>query len=381
MLTAEQSNTSVVYADRLILKVFRRLHEGTNPDLEVGRFLTEQVFFPHIPHVAGGIEYYPGRRAQPMTVGVLQEYVPNEGDAWKYTLDSLAHYFESVLAHAEAGISPLPDKSLIELSESGIPTIVGEAAGVYLSSAQLLGQRTGELHLALASNRDDPDFAPEPFTVGYQRSVFHHMRSLTTLVLLLLRQRLEALPEDAGKEAMRVLGIEGDIIARFRIALKHKAAAMRTRCHGDYHLGQVLYTGRDFVIIDFEGEPARPLGERRLKRSPLSDVAGMIRSFDYAVHAALLGQAPTVIRPEDLPILERWGRLWYVWVSAAFLNSYLAVVEESGLLPSSREELGALLDMYLLEKAVYELGYELNNRPDWVRVPLLGILQLVESAA
>jgi maltose alpha-D-glucosyltransferase/alpha-amylase len=380
LLTAEQSNTSVVYADRLILKVFRRLQEGTNPDLEVGRFLTERVLFPHIPHVAGGIEYYPSPHAQAMTVGVLQEYVPNEGDAWKYTLDSLAHYFESVLAHPEASIPPPPDKPLTELSESDIPLIAREAAGVYLSSARLLGQRTGELHLALASKRDDPDFAPEPFTVGYQRSVFHHMRSLSTLVLLLLGQRLEALPKDAREEAMRVLGLQGDIIAKFKIALKHKAAAMRTRCHGDYHLGQVLYTGKDFVIIDFEGEPARPLGERRLKRSPLSDVAGMIRSFDYAAHAALLGQAPTVIRPEDLPILEQWARLWYVWVSAAFLTSYLAVMEESELLPSSREELTAMLDTYLLEKAVYELGYELNNRPDWVRVPLRGILQLVESA-
>ena len=154
---------------------------------------------------------------------------------------------------------------------------------------------------------------------------------------------------------------------------------MRIRCHGDYHLGQVLYTGSDFVIIDFEGEPARPLSERRIKRSPLRDVAGMIRSFHYASHAALSSQGPVDIRPEDLPILNYWAQLWYLWISATFLQSYLAVTSETGLLPSDQEDLGMMLDAYLLDKAVYEVGYELNSRPNWVRVPLRGILQLLEA--
>jgi maltose alpha-D-glucosyltransferase / alpha-amylase len=146
--------------------------------------------------------------------------------------------------------------------------------------------------------------------------------------------------------------------------------------HGDYHLGQVLYTGRDFVIIDFEGEPARPLSERRIKRSPLRDVAGMLRSYHYVSYAALFGQIPS-IRPEDFPALEPWAKFWYTWVSVAFLKAYLTTAKEDPILPKDPTELQVLLEVYLLEKAVYELGYELNNRPEWVKVPVQGLLQLL----
>jgi predicted RNA-binding Zn-ribbon protein involved in translation (DUF1610 family) len=152
---------------------------------------------------------------------------------------------------------------------------------------------------------------------------------------------------------------------------------MRTRCHGDYHLGQVLYTGNDFVIVDFEGEPARHLGERRIKRSPLRDVAGMIRSFHYAAYAALRGQTSTVLRPEDQPLLEEWAGAWYQWVSATFLKSYLEIMAVTPILPQTRDGMKVILDAYLLEKALYEVNYELNNRPDWVGLPLRGILQVL----
>ena len=152
---------------------------------------------------------------------------------------------------------------------------------------------------------------------------------------------------------------------------------MRARCHGDYHLGQVLYTGSDFVIVDFEGEPARHLGERRIKRSPLRDVAGMIRSFHYAACVALHGRVSTLLRPEDLPMLEEWAQAWYLWVSATFLKSYLELMAATPILPQSREGMKAILDAYLLDKAIYEVNYELNNRPDWVRAPLQGILQVL----
>jgi maltose alpha-D-glucosyltransferase/alpha-amylase len=161
--------------------------------------------------------------------------------------------------------------------------------------------------------------------------------------------------------------------------ISHKPAAARIRCHGDYHLGQVLYTGNNFVIIDFEGEPARPISERRLKRCPLQDVAGMLRSFHYATQAALSGQARTVLRPEDSPVLERWARFWYSWVAAAFLKSYLKTAGQAEFLPPNGSQLESLLHIYMLEKAVYEVGYELNNRPGWVKVPLQGILQLLSD--
>jgi len=176
-----------------------------------------------------------------------------------------------------------------------------------------------------------------------------------------------------------VLDLEGEIRRRYRSLLQRKLNTMRIRVHGDYHLGQVLYTGRDFVIIDFEGEPARPLSERRIKRSPLRDVAGMLRSFHYASYMALFGQVPG-IRPEDFPALEPWAHFWYTWVSVVFLKAYLSVVKDEPFLPKDPIELQILLDAYLLEKAVYELGYELNNRPEWLKVPFRGLLQLLAAS-
>ena len=159
-----------------------------------------------------------------------------------------------------------------------------------------------------------------------------------------------------------------------------KIAAARIRCHGDYHLGQVLFTGKDFVITDFEGEPARSLSERRIKRSPLRDVAGMIRSFHYASHTALVKQSTLHNKPEDtLPLLKHWAQYWYVWVSAVFLHTYLDIIKPTGLVPEDPAQLKTLLDAFLLEKALYEVGYELNNRPDWVNLPLQGILDILEA--
>jgi len=197
--------------------------------------------------------------------------------------------------------------------------------------------------------------------------------------LQLLRQKLEGLPQGVREDAEAVLQLEKAIIDHFRLVHSPKIEAARIRCHGDYHLGQVLYTGKDFVIIDFEGEPARPLSERRLKRSPLRDVAGMLRSFDYAAHSALQRRAPSALPPEALPVVEQWGRFWCLWVSATFLSFYLEVMAPARLLPEDPGKLKILLDAYLLDKAIYEIGYELNNRPDWVKVPLRGILQLMET--
>lgn len=174
---------------------------------------------------------------------------------------------------------------------------------------------------------------------------------------------------------------EADILRRFRSVCESKITAMRGRIHGDYHLGQVLYTGKDFVIIDFEGEPARSLTERRIKRSFLRDVAGMLRSFHYAAYTALFNQmAAGMFRRDELPALEPWARLWHQWVSSAFLRAYLEVANQGAFLPRKREELEVLLNTYLLEKAIYELGYELNNRPEWVHLPLTGISQLLDTA-
>ena len=373
----EQSNTSVIYGARLILKLLRRLEEGINPELEIGRFLTEKTAFPHISQVAGALEYH-RKKGEIITLATLQSFVPNEGDAWQYTLNFLNRYFEYVLAHPTVQVPPIPEKHLLSLLKES-PALAQETIGPYLVSAQLLGKRTAELHVALASAPDDPDFAPEPFSLVYQNSLCHAMRSFATQTLQLLRERLKELPEDLRENAQQVLDSDKSIMKRFELIRNRKISAARIRCHGDYHLGQVLHTGKDFVIIDFEGEPARSLSERRIKRSPLRDVAGMIRSFHYAAHSALLRQASLALRPEDLPALEHWAQFWYVWVSSSFLMSYLNGVEQTRLLPDDPEQLRILLDAYRLEKAIYEIGYELNNRPDWLKVSLQGILQLMNA--
>ena len=381
LLKGEQSNTSVVYGNRLKLKLFRRLEEGESPELEIGRFLTEKQPFPHVAPLAGYFEYRPRRQCQPMTLGVLHGYVPNEGDAWHYTLDSLRHYFERVLTHEETE-PPLPDgKSLLDISQETVPPAAIEVIGPYFASAQLLGQRTAELHLALAAATDDTTFAPESFSITYQRSVFHAMRGFAIQVLGLLRRQQKNLPGEVQNYAQQVLDRETDIIERLRAITRRRLGAMRIRCHGDYHLGQVLYTGDNFVIIDFEGEPVRHLGERKIKRLPMRDVSGMIRSFNYAAHVALYEQAPKLLRPEDLPALEKWARAWYLWVTAAFLKSYLDLITPTRLLPPDREGLQIILDATLIDKAIYETNYELNNRPDWVRIPLQGILDVLAAAS
>jgi len=381
LLTGEQTNTSVVYGDRFKLKLFRRLEEGVSPELEIGRFLTEKESFPYAPLVAGVLEYRHRRRGELVTLGILHEYIPNEGDGWGYTLDSLRRYFERVLAHPGVE-APLPrGSSFVDISEEALPPIAQEIIGPYLVSAQLLGQRTAQLHLTLASAVDDPNLVPELFSVTYQRSLCHGMRGFASQVLKLLRQRLKQLPDEVKADARNVLSLEDTIMGCFQDLAKRKITGMRVRCHGDYHLGQVLYTGSDFVIIDFEGEPARHLRERRIKRSPLGDVAGMIRSFHYAAYATLRGQASTILRTEDLPVLEEWAQSWYLWVSATFLKSYLQFVADIPILPHNRDEVKTILDAYLLYKAIYEVNYELNNRPDWVGLPLQGIMQMLEVEA
>lgn len=314
-----------------------------------------------------------------MTLGLLQQFVPNVGDAWSYTIDSLSHYFERALAEPEAQVPGLPQPTVPYLLNDEFPVIARELIDAYLESARLLGQRTAELHKALASSADDPNFAPEPFSMLYQRSVYQSMQSHIGQVFQWLRASLKQRPDGVREEAQQVLDLEAEIRRRYRSLLQRKLNTMRIRVHGDYHLGQVLYTGRDFVIIDFEGEPARPLSERRIKHSPLRDVAGMLRSFHYASYAALFGQVPGV-RPEDFPALEPWAGFWSTWVSVAFLKAYLAVAKDEPFLPKDPIELQILLEAYLVAKAVYEVGYELNNRPDWLKVPIQGLLQLLVAS-
>jgi len=376
--TAEQSNTSIIFGQRLIMKLFRRLEPGLNPELEIGRFLTERSDFAHIPLLAGALEYRRG--GVPMSLALLQGFVPNRGDAWYYTLEMIAETFKRLLAApGEFPELAAPDQPLLNMLDQTLPPVAHALIGDYLGSAELLGRRTAELHLALASGADDPDFAPEPCTAEYQQSVYASMEARAQQSFQLLRQGLTGLPAALRDDARQVLGLEQSIFERLHSTLSQPISALRTRIHGDYHLGQVLWTGDDFFIIDFEGEPARPLSERRLKSLALQDVAGMLRSFHNATYAVLLGQAPgATFGDEQFATLEPWARRWHRWVGAVFLRSYLATARAALFLPQSRAELQTLLDAFLLDKAVYELRYELNNRPTWARIPIEGILQSMQ---
>jgi maltose alpha-D-glucosyltransferase/alpha-amylase len=370
------NNTAVVLGDKYFLKLFRKREVGVNPDLELGRFLTERRF-PNIPPVAGWLKHL-RRNGEESTVGILTQFLPNATDAWDYTLDMLGRYFDRVRTAApETQLEAGGGRSLLELSEGEPPEPVVAMIGTYVELARLLGQRTGEMHLALASEPEDKAFAPEPFTPFYQRALFQSLRNLAVHNLQLLRRSLALVPEAARADAAKVVALESEIIKRLRAVHELPIAAKRIRCHGDFHLGQVLYTGKDFIIIDFEGEPALPLGERRLKRSPLRDIARMIRSFDYVVQAALFKQLELgTLQPGALAQHEHWMRFWRRWVSAVYLKSCLAVLAPSDLLPHAKPQLAILLDAFLIGNILHEVGYELQHRPEWVGIPLRALLEL-----
>jgi maltose alpha-D-glucosyltransferase/alpha-amylase len=375
--SAEQSNTSILYGDRWILKLFRRLEAGVNIDRELGEHLTRRAF-PHTPPVLGALDLLT-ERGERITTAVMQVFVPNQGDAWEFTREALGRFFERVRASsADPRKLPLPAVGLWAGAREPLPRAVGDfIEEAYLGAARLLGQRTGELHRALAAG-ESPDTRPEPFTQLYQRSLYQSMRNLLGQTLTTLQQLAPRLRSEDRRRAEEILAARGRLLNAFRGVIEHKVDGQRIRIHGDYHLGQVLYTGKDFVVIDFEGEPARPLSERRLKRSPLRDVAGMIRSFHYAAVAALFREAERGTANElERSRLEAWARFWHEWVSIEFLRGYAASTEGAPFLPAKDAMREELLNIYRLEKALYELSYELANRPDWVRIPIAGIVSLL----
>ena len=376
---AVQRNTSVRFGDRLILKLFRRVHAGENPDLEISRYLADKKGFPYSPALAGEISYHP-RRGEVRTLAILHCYVPNRGDAWQYTLDALRLCFDDPTAAACPQTTPVPASRLIEHIDEEPPADVAGRIGAYLATARLLGRRTAELHQALASQPAAPAFIPEPMSELDLRSLHQSCRSRLNDTLYRLRRKLKELPEAHRPLAEAVLQAAPEAQRRFRALLGRKVSGQRIRCHGDYRLRQVLFTGSDFQIFDFEGAATRSLEGRRIKRSPLRDVAGMLRSFDSAAYTVLLGRVG-VARAEDAARLEPWAQTWSRWVCLAFLKSYLATLGESPILPRSREETGVLLEVLLIERALSELRHELEQHPEWAVIPLKGLARLLELKA
>ncbi len=365
--TAEQSNTSIIFGGRYILKLFRKLSAGVNPDCEIGKYLTENAGFHSVPAFGGALTYM--RPAMPQyTLAMAQGLVENQGDGWQATLEELGRYYERCLAWERAAPSTdaKPQTAYLDAAR--------ELTGIYRDSAASLGRTTAQMHIALAGATDVPAFAPEPFTDADRLKLAQDLRAHAGTVFDSLRNSLSRLPDELLEEASYVLGLRRKIWDRLSQLEKLNAHCLKTRVHGDYHLGQVLRVENEYVILDFEGEPSRSIEERRAKQLPLKDVAGMLRSFGYAARAALFNY--TARRPEDIEQLEPWAKAWEKVVADIFLQSYRETAADAAFLPRDDAAFRGLLDGFILDKALYELRYELNNRPAWVSIPLSGILSL-----
>jgi maltose alpha-D-glucosyltransferase/alpha-amylase len=376
MRVVESCNTVVIVGDRLLLKVYRRIEEGVQPEVEMNRVLLSKTSFTQLPPVFGALSYRP-EKSEPATLGIVQEFVPTEGNAWLLTLDALDRFFDQILPLST--IPPQLDgqRSVVELSDQEIPGQVRELMGSYSETARMMARRIGELHVALASVRDNPDFASEPFTVHYQRSLYESMRGRIRQTLTALRQRLHRWPEPLRDMAARVAQSEDRLMRLAYRVLDRRIEARRIRCHGHLHLGHLLYTGKDFLIIDLEGEPDRSLTHRRRKRSPVRDLAGLHRSLqEVAVRALRMGG----VRTEDVPALEPWARFWQRWASIIFLKEYRAVPGTAALLPPDPGSLLSLFDFYRLGWNISGLRHQLETFTDLATMLLRNLLQMIERA-
>ena len=357
-INTEQSNTSVIYNNKFIMKAFRKLTAGKNPDFEVPFFLTTHTSFGFVPKMAGYIEYHQGE--QVFSIAAMQDFVQNNGDGYTYSLDELKNYYREAaqLEKADAGKAQ-------------------EFSADYLKLARRLGEITGELHNALASNKEEPDFAPELITETDVKAWQDSIRELINKVCNNIKAQMGKQTPQQRQGLQTILDHQQDYLKLVDdLAVLAQAQTYKTRYHGDYHLGQVLKTGDDFVILDFEGEPARSLAERRAKHSPLKDEAGMLRSFNYAAYAGLFDAQLN----SNNPHLEDWAGAWEKLAVQSFEDGYNGAISHNQgapFVPASDEIRDKVLNVFLLEKAFYELNYEFNNRPTWIPIPLKGILRII----
>ena len=375
-LGVEQSNTSIIISEKFVFKLYRKLETGINPDVEISLFLTKKGQFTNIARVAGIIRFQ-NATGNESTVAMLQEYIDNKGDGWSHALAALHDYFiEAKEMQARGERAPLLDKTYRELTGIKPPGIMTGMTGDYLEAAGLIGRRTAEFHMALAEDRKNPDFkpvkAPAEFTGQLSENLFQDIQQ----ALALLNGKINDFPEEVRKQADQVLIAGPFLLAELGdLADIGGDLGKLIRHHGDYHLGQILRTtDDDFILLDFEGEPLRSLEYRRSRSSALKDVAGMLRSFHYAAHTAFRAVED---QQGDSDYLKSWLQAWYQWVSAGFIREYFHTAADADFLPGKKSDV--ILETFLLEKAFYELMYELNNRPDWVHIPLAGIIDIIEK--
>jgi maltose alpha-D-glucosyltransferase/alpha-amylase len=377
----EQNNTSLIYGDRFLFKLYRRLQAGINPEPEILKFLAGVECFRNVPVYSGKIVYHAARgTGTTFDLGVLQSFISSHGDAWQNTLTILTQFVEHLLSH-KSDLPKLPGKlpTLMDVVDGGIPDQFRDlVSGLHLEMALLLGQRTAEMHRALACSSTDSVWSMEEYSTLYQRSVFQSLRGLVQRNFQKLAAAIPLLSDGVRQRATQALDAEKEIIAILHKITGPRLSAMKCRIHGDFHLCQALFTGKDFVFIDFEGEPVHSLSGRRLKRSPLLDVAGMIRSFHYAAMTTLTNHG--AMSPDDARLLESWLEAWYIYVSGSYLKAYLHAMKGSRLIPEERTELEIMLRCFLFQKVVSELGHELSSKNS-INISLRGIEMLLRECS
>jgi maltose alpha-D-glucosyltransferase/alpha-amylase len=372
-ISTQRLNAALQVDERYFLKVFRRLEGGVSPELEVGRFLTARAPGLTAP-VLGALELRTGR-GEPSTLAILQAWVPNEGTAWTHARRELARFYERVLSRPhDERVPSVPERSVVMLAKQEPTGGVEELIGLYRHTVELLGKRTAQMHLTLSAGTEDPQFAPEAYSSLDRRSAYQSLRNLVGRVLRTLRSQLHAVPSHNVDVARAILGQEAQILARFETMLHQRHNSRRIRGHCDYHLDQVLWTGKDFVIIDFDGGSRNTLSERRRKRTALHDVASMTRSFHYAAYTALLDG---VVRDSDRAAAEPWANVWHAWIAAAFFRGYREEAGEAVFLPGPEDQLVSMVDRTVLARAFNELGQELAAPTDRLAIPLNAIGQML----
>jgi maltose alpha-D-glucosyltransferase/alpha-amylase len=379
----DSPNTFVNLGEDFVVKLYREVETGTNPDREVEEFLTENTNFTHIPKALGWLEYctHQDDEIQHTTLGMVTSYVRNATSGWHYTIDHLSLYFERAMAvqDEDRRAKDVINGSPLILAQSPVPALMAELLGTFENMAHVMGVRTAELHAALGSRPEVQEFSPELFTDFYRHGLYHGMLGQMGRSLDALRSQLKTLPEAVQGVAEELLASEADIRNGLFPLRDQRISGARIRIHGDYQLGNLLFTGNDVVIRNFDGPTGRPQSERRIKRSALRDVASMIRSLHYAAHAVSFGYVPGVVKGrEQVARIDRWAEHWHEWVSATFLQGYLEASRGMDFLPRTDTEKQILLRAHLIEKALLEIAYELEHRPEWVGIPVHGLLSLLK---
>jgi maltose alpha-D-glucosyltransferase/alpha-amylase len=379
----DSPNTFVNLGEAFVVKLYREVQAGTHPDREVEEFLTEKTSFAHMPKALGWLEYckHEEDEDQRTTLGLLTSYVRDATPGWQYAIDHLSLYFERALAvqDEDSRAKEVINGSPLTLARRQVPALMVELLGTFENMVHVLGVRTAELHGALSSHPEIPDFSPEPFTDFHRHGLYHGMLGQVGRALDGLRSQLKTLPERIRVHAEELVASEDEIRAGLLPLRDQRISGSRIRIHGDYQLDNLLFTGNDVVIRNFDGPAGRPLSERRIKRSALRDVASMIRSLHYAAHAVSFGYVPGVVKGrEQAAHIDRWADHWHEWVSGVFLQGFLEASQGMEFLPGTDTEKQVLLKAHLIEKAVIEISYELEHRPEWVGIPVHGLLLMLK---